>query len=153
MYAGGVKNDDGTITGWRQTDSMLTAAKSNFLSVKQDVKLLNENIVRIIIDETLGRVIKKRNLKPEDIDWYLPHMSSGYFQEKFYNNMNSIGFHIPYERWFTNLFDKGNSGAAAIYIILEELFHSSKLKPGEKILCMVPESGRFSCSYFLLTVE
>jgi 3-oxoacyl-[acyl-carrier-protein] synthase-3 len=36
--------------------------------------------------------------------------------------------------------------------MLEELLYSGKLKAGQKILCMVPESGRFITSYLLLTV-
>lgn len=66
--------------------------------------------------------------------------------------MEGIGFRIPYEKWFTNLACKGNTGSASIYVIIEELFHSDKLKEGQKILCFIPESGRFSVAYVLLTV-
>jgi 3-oxoacyl-[acyl-carrier-protein] synthase-3 len=59
---------------------------------------------------------------------------------------------IPEERWFTNLYTKGNTGAASVFIMLEELFHSGNLQPGQKILCMVPESGRFIVSFMMLTV-
>ena len=65
--------------------------------------------------------------------------------------MQDIGFAIPYEKWFTNLAYKGNTGSASIYVILEELFRSGKLKAGEKLLCFIPESGRFSMAYILLT--
>src|SRR5262249_43146090 len=37
-------------------------------------------------------------------------------------------------------------------IMLEELFNEGPLKPGQKILCMVPESGRFVVSFIGLTV-
>jgi 3-oxoacyl-[acyl-carrier-protein] synthase-3 len=66
--------------------------------------------------------------------------------------MGEIGFSIPFERWFTNLATKGNTGSASIYIMLEELFHSGRLTRGETILCMIPESGRFSVAYMFLTV-
>ena len=66
--------------------------------------------------------------------------------------MENIGFIIPYEKWFTNLASKGNTGSASIYVMLEELFHSGKLKEGQKLLCFIPESGRFSMAYMLLTV-
>jgi 3-oxoacyl-[acyl-carrier-protein] synthase-3 len=36
--------------------------------------------------------------------------------------------------------------------MLDELFQSGKLKKGEKILMMIPESARFSYAYVLLTV-
>ena len=66
--------------------------------------------------------------------------------------MGEIGFSIPQERWFSNLATKGNTGSASIYIMLEELFHSGRLTEGDAILCMIPESGRFSVAYMLLKV-
>jgi 3-oxoacyl-[acyl-carrier-protein] synthase III len=66
--------------------------------------------------------------------------------------MERAGFVIPQERWFSNLTTKGNTGSASVYIMLEELFHSGKLKAGDRLLCYVPESGRFSTGYILLTV-
>jgi 3-oxoacyl-[acyl-carrier-protein] synthase-3 len=36
--------------------------------------------------------------------------------------------------------------------MLEELFNEGKLQAGQKILCMVPESGRFIISFMMLTV-
>lgn len=81
-----------------------------------------------------------------------PHYSSDYFRQELYDHMRGIGFDIPQEKWFTNLYEKGNTGAASIYIILEELFHSGRLRPGQRLLCFIPESGRFSICYMLLTV-
>ncbi len=65
--------------------------------------------------------------------------------------MKDFGFHIPLERWFTNLDKKGNTGAASIFVMLEELYNSGAIEKGNKILCFVPESGRFSYCYILLT--
>jgi len=36
--------------------------------------------------------------------------------------------------------------------MVHELFHSGRLKKGEKILLLVPESSRFSYMYAMLTV-
>ncbi|MCP4681420.1 MAG: hypothetical protein GY864_03720, partial [Desulfobacterales bacterium] len=77
---------------------------------------------------------------------------SGYFRDKFYNGMKEVNFEIPYKKWFTNLETKGNTGSASIYVILEELFHSGNLKKGQRLLCFVPESGRFTHAFMLLTV-
>jgi 3-oxoacyl-[acyl-carrier-protein] synthase-3 len=66
--------------------------------------------------------------------------------------MKEIGFEIPYEKWFTNLYTKGNTGSAAIYIIIEEIFKSDRLQKGQKLLCFIPESGRFSHCYMMLSV-
>jgi len=89
---------------------------------------------------------------PSEIDWFLPHYSSGYFRDKLYDSIKKVGCDIPQEKWFTNLTTKGNTGSASIYIILEELFNSGKLKKGEKLLCYIPESGRFSTAFMLLEV-
>ena len=152
MYAGGVKKEDGKVIGWRQLDSMEEALAGNYFALKQDTELLGEHVVRITVDEALSRAVKKRKIKPEEIDWFLPHYSSEYFRDKIHDAMAGINFRIPYEKWFTNLTYKGNTGAASIYVMLEELFHSDKLKEGQRILCYIPESGRFSVAYMLLTV-
>lgn len=151
MYAGGVKNEDGTMTGWRETESIDPVAEQYKFLIKQDTKLLAKEIVKTAMDKALASVVKKHRIKPEEIDWFLPHYSSGYFRDKFYNGMKDIDFEIPYERWFTNLTKKGNTGSASIYIIMEELFNSGKLKKGQKLLCFIPESGRFSHCYMMLT--
>ena len=152
MYAGGLKNEDGTVTGWRQLSSLALALEKNYFALKQDTELLGEHIIRLTVNEGLSRTVKRRNITASDINWFLPHYSSEYFRDKVYDAMVETGFSIPYERWFTNLAYKGNTGSASIYVILEELFHSGRLKKDEKILCYIPESGRFSVAYMLLSV-
>jgi hypothetical protein len=58
---------------------------------------------------------------------------------------------IPEEKWFTNLYIRGNTGGASIYLMLKELLNSDKLQPGQKIFCFVPKSGRFTTVYMMLT--
>jgi len=151
MYAGAVKHEDGSITGWRQIDSLKEALDKNYFALKQDTVILNREIVKVAVDLALARTIEKRNLKADEVDWFLPHFSSYFFRDKLFKSMEDIGFVIPYEKWFTNLASKGNTGSASIYVMLEELFHSGNLKKGQKILCFIPESGRFSMAYMLLT--
>ena len=62
------------------------------------------------------------------------------------------GIEMSWDKWFMNLSKVGNVGAASIYIMLEELTASGKLKKGDKILLHVPESARFSYTYAYLTV-
>jgi 3-oxoacyl-[acyl-carrier-protein] synthase-3 len=152
MYAGAHKNNDGTVIGWRQLDSLQEALDNNYFALKQDTAILNQEVVKVSVDRALARAIERRKIKAEEIDWFLPHYSSELFRDKIHDAMVGIGFHIPYEKWFTNLTYKGNTGSASIYVMMEELFHSDKLKEGDKILCYIPESGRFSIAYMLLTV-
>ncbi|PLX90082.1 MAG: hypothetical protein C0620_14260 [Desulfuromonas sp.] len=151
MYAGAIK-EQGKLRGWREFDSIEEAVENHAFLIKQDVKLLNEEIIPTAVDRTLLPIAERRQLSAESIDWFLPHYSSDYFRDRLYQRMKEKGFHIPYERWFTNLTSKGNTGAASIYIILEELFHSGQLEKGQRLLCFIPESGRFSTCYMLLTV-
>jgi 3-oxoacyl-[acyl-carrier-protein] synthase-3 len=43
-------------------------------------------------------------------------------------------------------------GAGSPYLMLDELFRSGKLKKGDTLLMMIPESARFNYAYVLLTV-
>jgi len=151
MYAGAEKTEDGSLKGWKEFDPGLWLDHSIF-SVKQDVKLLDKFVVNRCITP-LTNSLKSRNIDSfKDVDYFLPHLSSMYFKQKLYDELKIQGIEMTDEKWFTNLTRVGNVGSASIYIILEELFHSGKLKKGEKILLMVPESGRFSYAYAYLTV-
>ncbi len=151
MYAGAVKSEEGKITGWREHASLQDAAAQGSFLIKQDVKLLNREIILTAVERTLPPIIGKHALDPDDYQWFLPHYSSDYFRQELHDHMKGIDFHIPQERWFTNLAEKGNTGAASIFIILEELFHSGKIRKGDRLLCFIPESGRFSMCYMQLT--
>jgi 3-oxoacyl-[acyl-carrier-protein] synthase-3 len=152
MYAGATKDEAGKLTGWREFASLQESIAANSLLVKQDAKLLNREIIPMVINRSLPRYIKKYHLKVAEIDWFLPHYSSEYFRKIIYAHLREIDFEITADKWFSNLSEKGNTGSASIYIILEEIFKSGKLKKGERILCFIPESGRFSVGYMMLTV-
>ena len=150
MYAG-AELQQGKFVGWKNVDKQTRDAHS-FMAVKQDVKLLNENIVRCTVEKALLRLIDKYALKVDEIDYFLPHYSSGFFRDKLLEGLKNINFVIPQEKWFTNLESKGNTGSASIYIILQEFLEKYPLVNGQKVLCYIPESGRFSSCFMLLEV-
>jgi 3-oxoacyl-[acyl-carrier-protein] synthase-3 len=152
MYGGAVKQEDGSLKGWREFDTLDEVVQQSVLAVKQDVKLLNDHIVSATVEQVLPGIMQKHSLSADAIDYFLPHMSSEYFRPRLAQGLENIGYAIPQEKWFTNLAQKGNVGSASFFIMLEELFHSGRLQPGEKILGFIPESGRFSTSFVLLTV-
>lgn len=151
MYAGGEKQGQ-NLKGWLSYSSQERDQQS-IMSVKQDVKLLNDRVIYYTVEQALSDIRKKHSINAEDIDWFLPHYSSHFFQQKVYDGLANINFEIPFEKWFTNLSNVGNVGSASIYIMLAEIYASGKLKTGQKILCYIPESGRFSSCFMLLTVE
>lgn len=76
-----------------------------------------------------------------------------FFYEKLNDEITARGIALTKEKWFTNLTSVGNIGSAAIYVALEEFTRTKGIKRGDKILLLVPESGRFSYGTVLLTVE
>lgn len=150
MYAGAVKNEDASLTGFNDMPIDDVNTQST-LAYKQDTRLLGDNIVPrggMFIES----LMKKHNLTGDQIDYYLPHMSSEFFKKQIFDYHNKIGMDLPYEKWFYNLPQVGNVGSASPYLMLEEIFHSGRLKKGERLLVMVPESARFTYAYMYLTV-
>ena len=150
MYAGGDKLENGEIKPWSDyhPDQWL---KESIFAIKQDVKLLDEFIL-VKGADSMENALSKNKITADQIDYFLPHVSSHFFVEGLKKAFAVKGIAIPNEKWFMNLARVGNVGAASIYLALDELMNSGKLKKGEKILLSVPESGRFSYAYAYLTV-
>lgn len=148
MFAGADKCEDGSLRGWREFSSAAEVAERSVMSVKQDVRLLEEGI-RISSRKAFAAMIERHGLAVSDVDWYLPHYSSEHFRNVMWEVMPD-DWKVPRERWFTNLAHKGNVGSASIYLMLDELFNGGRLKAGDRILCYVPESGRFSIAFVYL---
>jgi 3-oxoacyl-[acyl-carrier-protein] synthase-3 len=151
MYSGGVKEEDGEFVTWRN----MTAAERSRRRVhnlSQDSRLLGKNVITATVYAALSKTLERHPMKPQDIDWFLPHFSSHVFKQEVYDNLVRADFELPYEKWFTNLTTRGNTGAASIFLMLEEFHASDMPRPGQRILCWVPESARFSAGFIHLTV-
>jgi 3-oxoacyl-[acyl-carrier-protein] synthase III len=152
MYWGARKREDGTLQGWRDPDAAADPKRGGFLNLAQDVKLLGRDGGRLMIDESFPSIRRKHGVAAGDVTWFLPHYSSAYFRQEVHDRLAAIDFAIPFDRWFTVLPTKGNTGSASMYTMLDELVASQRAKPGDRILCFVPESARFSAAYAWLTV-
>lgn len=150
MYMGGEKLKTGKLKSYLDYTPEEVQAQS-IMSIKQDVKLLSENIVPLG-GKQLTKLFKKKGLDPADVDYFLPHMSSDFFRTKIFDELQKNGTPIPYDKWVVNLSSLGNVGAGSVYFMVDEVFKSGNLKAGQKILLLVPESSRFSYMYALLTV-
>ena len=150
MYAGGDKDENGKFKGWASFPQDKWLSESLF-AVKQDTRLLAEYIVPLGVDYLI-QLGEKHHFTPDDVDWFLPHLSSMFFKDVILEESKKKGFFIPEEKWFLNLPHIGNIGSASGFAMIEELMYSGKLKKGQKILVMIPESARFSYSYCMLTV-
>lgn len=150
MYVGADKDAEGNLHGWSEFSPKEWLEKSIF-AMKQDTRILDKYIAQLGT-KTYVELFKKHNVDPQSIDWFLPHISSEFFRKKVDDEMVKYGVQLPQEKWFVNLSQVGNIGSASIFIALEELLNSGKLKKGQKIALTVPESARFSYANAILTV-
>ena len=151
MHFGMRKADDGSVIGYRTVDDDAEFFRGGYLSLSQDVRILNERLPELM-RSAIRRMLQSRDVSADDIDWLLPHYSSQWFRQPLYDGLADLGFEIPWERWFSNLTTKGNTGSASMYIMLEELVAAGKAAAGQRILCMVPESSRMLFGFVHLTV-
>lgn len=149
MYAGRSPRE-GALHSWLDYPTYTEAEADGAMLLRQDTRLL-DHIVKLGVQELL-EVIKLGLISPAEVDHFLCHYSSHYFKGPIAELLTLSGAMIPEERWFTNLYTKGNTGCASMFIMLDELLHSQKLKVGETLLCIVPESGRFSVAISKMTV-
>jgi 3-oxoacyl-[acyl-carrier-protein] synthase-3 len=148
MYAG--TEDETAQKSWMDYPSYRQAAEAGAINLRQNIRLL-DNVIKLGVEGWL-KLIELGRVQPDDIDWLLCHYSSHFFRGQIVELLEKAGCMIPEDKWFTNLYTRGNTGCASIYLMLEELFHSGNLQPGQKIFCFVPESGRFTTAYMMLSV-
>ena len=144
MFMGAELREDGELKSWKEFDSQELINRS-VLTVKQNIRLLKLNIIRYWVDHQ-EYCLEKYDLNPADLDHVIPHVSSMFFYGKLAEGIEEKGLDLGTNKWFTNLTEIGNIASASI-------FAAEKLKANDKILLLVPESGRFSYGTVLLTVE
>lgn len=83
----------------------------------------------------------------------IPHVSSMFFYGKLAEGIEARGLDLGTNKWFTNLTEIGNIASASIFAALDDLCKTEMLKAEDKVLLLVPESGRFSYGTVLLTVK
>jgi 3-oxoacyl-[acyl-carrier-protein] synthase-3 len=135
---------------WQDYETYADAERDGALLIRQNLRIL-EAIVRVGVEGFL-RLIEAGKIAPKQVDHFVCHYSSHFFRGEIMKLFKILGCEIPEEKWFTNLYSKGNTGCAAMFVALEELLYSGKLKVGQTVFCVVPESGRFCTAYMKVTV-
>ena len=145
----GIPDDNRT---WQDYDTYAEAEKAGALLLRQDVRLL-DNMIRMGVEGYL-RLVQEGKSTPSKINHFLCHYSSHHFRDKILNMLDAAGVGIPEEKWWTNLYKRGNTGAASMFIMIDEFIRTDEvnIKEGDSIFCFVPESGRFNTTYMQLTV-
>ena len=93
-------------------------------------------------------LVKAGRIDPET-EHILCHFSAEHFRCKLFGLLRAAGYAPDEERWFTNLHTAGNTGAASIYVMLDAV--RPRLRAGDRVLLVVPESGRFTLAFAHLT--
>jgi len=150
MFTGKTDNKDESEKTWLDYPEYPPAANAGAINLHQDVQQLDKVVQTGVAH--FFKLIDEGKTNPEEIDWLCCHHSSEIFKGPIRDLMEKGGAFIPESKWFSNLSSKGNTGSASIYIMCEELMYSGKLKAGQSVLCMVPESRRFITSFMKLTV-
>lgn len=141
----------GATRSYLDYDSLAEAERDGAFQVRQDLRLL-PNLFDVGIHEYV-RLVNAGHIDPACVDHFLCHYSSEKFRGVVDELMEAAGLRIPAERWYSNLTRRGNTGAASIFIMLADFLRERTLVPGERILCFVPESGRFTVSFLMFEVE
>ena len=150
MFMASELQENGRLKSWKEF-SLDEIKERAVLVGKQDIRQLKKYIIKYWVDH-IETVLAKHHVKAEEIDYVIPHVSSMFFYEKLNDEIAARNIALTKEKWFTNLTSVGNIGSAAIYVGLEELIRTKEIKRGNKILLLVPESGRFSYGTVLLSV-
>jgi 3-oxoacyl-[acyl-carrier-protein] synthase III len=148
MYCG-IESPESEMS-WADYPSAQEAALEGAFMFRQDLRRLPD-VVRVCADE-FERLVDDGAFEPRRIRFVAAHYSSEALRQAALHELEARTCpQIPEERWRSNLARVGNVGSAAIYLILEELLGSEELRDGDQVLCFVPESGRYSIAYMLLS--
>jgi 3-oxoacyl-[acyl-carrier-protein] synthase-3 len=131
-------------------ESVAAAEADGAFLLRQDIRLL-PHLFELGIHEYVD-LVRQGVFAADKVDHFLCHYSSQKFAGVIEELMAKAGLCIPRERWYSNLTTRGNTGAASIFIMLADFTRERDLKPGQRILCFVPESGRFTVAFMLLEV-
>ena len=150
MTGCGVRGSDGSLTPWSLHGNIGEAAAAGAFQLRQDVDALYR-MLPVWMSEFM-RLVEEGRIDPDGVDHFLCHFSAHSLREEMVRLATRAGCMIPEERWFTNIYEKGNVGAASVFLLLDDLMRSGRLKPGQRILLAVPESGQCIMAYAGLTV-
>ncbi len=135
---------------WGDYSSPAEAEKHGALILYQDFNLLKK-MMPVWVSHYID-LIDEGKITVSEVDHVCCHYSAHSIKLEAQELIRQTGAMIDEDKWFTNLYSKGNTGSASMLIMLEELFNNGTLKKGDSILCHVPESGRCLNSFIMLEV-
>lgn len=150
MTGGVVRNSSGDLKPWSHHASIAEAGQAGAFQLRQDVDALHR-MLPVWLSE-LMRLVDEGRIAIDALDWFVCHYSAKGLRDEMVRLATRAGCMIAEDRWFTNLYEKGNVGSASLFLLLDDLMKSGRLKAGQTVLCAVPESGQCIMGYAGLTV-
>ncbi|MHC2066410.1 3-oxoacyl-[acyl-carrier-protein] synthase III C-terminal domain-containing protein [Bremerella sp. T1] len=119
--------------------------------LSQDVNILTRHLYKFA-ERFVESALQRNNETLDSYRMALPHMSSYFFRRKMEKIMQKCSSDpnkaLPY---WTNLATAGNTGAASIYVMLDEFIREHAIQSGDRLLLFIPESGQFNFVLVSLT--
>jgi 3-oxoacyl-[acyl-carrier-protein] synthase III len=122
---------------------------SSTMILSQNIKILAKYMAPLSKKAVEGALCEHGE-KLDTYNMVLPHMSSYYFERAVKKIMAELSPNREVPYW-TNLRTAGNTGAASIFIMLDEYLKTQPVSAGDRILLFVPESGQFN--YVLISLS
>lgn len=120
--------------------------ESRTLLLSQDVSVLQDHMLPAA-RQFVRAALERHDERLESYKVVLPHLSSAFFRKHL---LTVLEEKVPH---WTNLKTAGNTGAASIYIMLDEYLRTHDLEKGDRLLLFVPESGQFNFVLASLTAQ
>jgi len=135
---------------WQDFDDVASAERAGLMQIRQDTSVLGE--LATVGLAQFEELVDLGLVDLAKLDHVICHYSTNAFRDVVFDALAARVPGFDATRWFNNLETCGNTGAASIYIALEEAWRTGRLQPGQTVLLAVPESGRFSFGFAHLTV-
>lgn len=148
MWAGATVDDRTDPHAFWARSGPRAAHEAGAIALLQDFELL-KRVIRAWVGVYLEKVEEGR-IVPAEVDHCLVHYSAKSLRAEIVSLLENTAGMVPQEKWFSVLREKGNVGSASIWLMLDGLMKSGKVEPGQKILCVVPESGRALVGFMML---
>lgn len=117
----------------------------------QDINILTRYFYKLA-ERFVASALERHREQLDSYRMALPHMSSYFFRRKMEKIMQKFSQSedrpVPY---WTNLATVGNTGAASIYVMLDQFLRQHEIAEGDRLLLFVPESGQFNFVLISLT--
>jgi 3-oxoacyl-[acyl-carrier-protein] synthase-3 len=96
------------------------------------VKMKGNEVFKVavrMLEECSLEILKRNGITPDQVDLFVPHQANLRIIDATAKRLR-----VPMEKVFVNVDRYGNTGAASVYVALEEAWSRGRIKPGDLLL-------------------